>query len=210
MERFIACTEAFSAALIRAREMLDLFDALKLMKANQLVCDDALRAAWIQMVSSFDYHNHEVFAIEAAYRHANSIAAKRIAVPLEILAIKSDDDRQIFFDQHYRESISYKSFVSYDKILEAAACFTDGPAAKIVADFNSADGENMSGETIKSTLNSIWNRRNRIAHEADINPTMAGVELWPIYRDDVAFSISFVERLAQSVKMAIAHVSPQI
>lgn len=205
MERFRPCTSAFSSALERAREMLTLFDALKLMKAPPSVCNDALRAAWIQLVSSFDYHNHEVFAVEAAFRHSNSKAAKKIAVSLQVLAVQNPEERQQLFQQQYRETISYKSFVSYDKILEAVSCFSEKGHEKIPMEFNALTGENMSGDVIKGTINSIWQRRNKIAHEADINPAMAGIELWPIYRDDVSFAIDFVERLAKAVQNVVAH-----
>ena len=54
------------------------------------------------------------------------------------------------------------------------------------------EGERRAPEHIKGQLKSVWKRRNQIAHEADVNPALAGVSLWPIDKIDTEITIDFI------------------
>lgn len=204
MERFAKCSLAFGAATSRSRDTLKLYDALKLIGATDVTCDDALRSAWIQSVSSFDFFLHEIVATEAVFRSKNRLATRNISLPLEATIIEDDIDRHIAIETHIRLGNSYKAFVAPSKLAEVLACFTSDPWEKIVKEFNAATGENNTTKQLKETLGNIWDRRNKIAHEADINPTLSGVELWPMFRVDVNFTIDFIIKLATCIPEVIS------
>lgn len=42
-------------------------------------------------------------------------------------------------------------------------------------------------------------------HEADVNPNYGGVELWPIYSEDVAESVRFLRELGEAISRAVTN-----
>lgn len=52
---------------------------------------------------------------------------------------------------------------------------------------------------VKQQLNSIVDRRNKIAHEADINPTFNIGDRWSIDEKLVDDAVNFLERLVESI-----------
>lgn len=53
-------------------------------------------------------------------------------------------------------------------------------------------------QDIKQRLNLIIDRRNKIAHEADINPTFPG-DRWPIDEALVDEAINFIKQIAETI-----------
>ncbi len=58
---------------------------------------------------------------------------------------------------------------------------------------------NKSAKDIKQQLNSIVDRRNKIAHEADIDPTFNIGDRWNIDELLVGDAIDFIEILVESI-----------
>jgi len=54
-------------------------------------------------------------------------------------------------------------------------------------------------EDIKNELSSIVDRRNKIAHEADINPTYTIGQRWLIDESLVNNAVDFIEQVVESV-----------
>jgi hypothetical protein len=69
-----------------------------------------------------------------------------------------------------------------------------------------AEAERRSAEDIKGQLKTIWKRRNQIAHEADVNPALAGVSLWPIDKTDTEITIRFIAALGAHLSKVISEV----
>ncbi|MCY1376586.1 hypothetical protein D9M69_640890 [compost metagenome] len=67
-----------------------------------------------------------------------------------------------------------------------------------------AEGERRTSEAIKGQLRTVWKRRNQIAHEADVNPTLAGVSLWPIDKEDTEITIGFVRSVGVHIPRVIS------
>ncbi len=55
---------------------------------------------------------------------------------------------------------------------------------------------------IKNNLQLVVQRRNKIAHEADIDPSYPGVR-WPITSADVTFATDFVERICETIHQIV-------
>lgn len=55
---------------------------------------------------------------------------------------------------------------------------------------------------IKSNLQLVVQRRNKIAHEADIDPSYPGVR-WPITPTDVTAATDFIERVCEAIHQIV-------
>lgn len=194
MERFDDATATFVHAMDRARQMISLFDALSALRPREPANDDALRSAYFLAVSSFDFFAHELAAIEAKHRFANGLKTRNIHLPMEVMTISDGSARIATAEAHVRRSNSFKAFVDPGKLAEVLSCYSPKPWDNMVARINAGltEAERRPADDIKGQLKNIWKRRNQIAHEADINPTLAGVALWPIDKMDAEITIQFI------------------
>lgn len=197
MERFTDATATFEHAIERARQMVALFDALTALRPHEPANDDALRSAYFFAVSSFDFFAHELAAVEAKHRFVNSLRTRNIHLPMEVMTIADSETRIATAETHVRYANSYKAFVDPGKLAELLSCYCLRPWDKLALLINSGlpEFERRSAEDFKGQLKSIWKRRNQIAHEADVNPTLAGVSLWPIDKVDTEITIDFISSI---------------
>jgi len=113
---------------------------------------------------------------------------RKLYVPFKV-SITDPSDVESIIENHIRETNSYKSFVDPGKFAEAMGCFVDSPWEQIAAELE------QDPKMLKQRVRAIYRWRNRIAHEADINPVFAGVELWPISKEDVVDAIDDLEKI---------------
>lgn len=201
MDARTAAEEAFRKALLRARALCDLQEYLERNHTAALYVDDMLRAAVVMTVSAFDYLVHEVYRVEAVICFRERRLVPRIELPLSVIHA-SDRDIESLVGEYVREKNSYKTFVDPGKFAEAISVFVDDPWDKIASELG------VSSRVAKTRLRAIYRWRNRIAHEADINPEYAGAELWPIVRDDVRDAINEVESLGQCLLSVMRQIQP--
>lgn len=175
--------------------MVRLYDALVALRPREPANDDALRSAYFQTVSSFDFFAHELAAVEAKHRFTNGIRTRNIALPMEIMTIGNQEDRIVAAENHLRQANSYKAFVDPAKLAEILSCYCDNPWPKLCTFFNEETETPRAVDELKGRLKSIWNRRNQIAHSADVNPALAGIGLWPIDKEDTEMTITFIRQL---------------
>ncbi|MBC2859393.1 HEPN domain-containing protein [Stappia sp. 28M-7] len=206
MVRFSDATATFEHAISRAREMVNLYDALNAIRPNTAANDDALRSAYIQAVSSFDFFAHEAVAIESRYRFHQNILTRNISIPMNIITILDEEERIRATEAELRRSNSFKSFVDPSKLAEILSCFCQDPWTIIEIQFNSdkPQEQHLSSKNLKGQLKSIWARRNKIAHEADVDPTLSGIRLWPIDRYDTEMSIDFLLEIGKIIPLVIS------
>ena len=60
----------------------------------------------------------------------------------------------------------------------------------------------LDAEQVKAQLKLVVDRRNKIAHEADIDPSYPGVR-WPINEQDTESAVSFIERVGEAIHKVI-------
>jgi RiboL-PSP-HEPN len=99
-----------------------------------------------------------------------------------------------WLESEIRERLGYQSFQQADKIAEAIRYISDKKLWDEVA-----IQMNKSAKDIKQQLNSIVDRRNKIAHEADIDPTFNIGSRWNIDELLVGDAVDFIERLVESI-----------
>jgi hypothetical protein len=99
-----------------------------------------------------------------------------------------------WLENEIRERLGYQSFQQADKIAEAIRYISDKKLWDEVA-----TKINKSAKDIKQQLNSIVDRRNKIAHEADIDPTYNIGNRWNINELDVSDAVDFIEQIVESI-----------
>jgi hypothetical protein len=210
MERFQEAVVTFQHALDRAKQMVRLYDALSALRQSDPANDDALRSAYILAVSSFDFFAHELAALEAKHRFKSALQTRNISLPMEIMTIPDAEERLTAAENQVRQSNSYKAFVDPGKLSEMLSCYCSKPWQKICERMNANKSaeEQRTEEQMKGQLKSIWKRRNQIAHEADVNPTLAGVSLWPIDKADTELTIVFISEIGMKIPNVISEVLP--
>jgi len=211
MERFGDAIRTFEHAIGRARQLINLYDALYALRRDDPANDDALRSAYFQAVSSFDFFVHEVSLIEAVHRFQNGITTRNISLPMELMTITDAEDRLNAASAHIRKNNSYRAFVDPAKLAELLSCYCEKPWQKMIDRINEGkDAAYLSEEQgVKGQLRSIWKRRNQIAHEADVNPTLAGITLWPIDKPDTEMTITFIAMLGEHLPHIISEPLPE-
>ena len=98
-----------------------------------------------------------------------------------------------WLDDEIRNRHSWQSFQRPDKITEAIHLISD---VKLWEEI----GKKMEKDTndVKTRLNLIIDRRNCIAHEADIDPSYPDSR-WPINESMVDESIDFIEKVSEAI-----------
>lgn len=210
MQRFDDATATFDHAIDRAGQMIALYDALTAIRPGQSANDDALRSAYFLAVSSFDFYAHELAAVEAKHRFSAGLRTRNISLPMHLMTIPDDATRIAAAESCVRQSNSYKAFVDPAKLADLLSCYCEKPWDKIANAVNNAapPTEQRSAEHMRGQLKSIWKRRNQIAHEADVNPALAGVSLWPIDKADTGLTISFLSMIGGVLPSVIATALP--
>ena len=99
-----------------------------------------------------------------------------------------------WLESEIRQRLSYQSFQQPDKIADALRLISD----KKLWDEVSERFERPAKE-VKQQLIAIVDRRNKIAHEADIDPTFNIGNRWSIDEDLVTGAVDFIEQLVEGI-----------
>lgn len=99
-----------------------------------------------------------------------------------------------WLETEIREQLGYQSFQQADKIAAAVRYISDKKLWEEVATLM-----DRSARDIKQQLGSIVDRRNKIAHEADIDPSLGIGARWEIDGLLVSNAVDFVEQLVESI-----------
>ncbi|MGK7955036.1 MAG: HEPN domain-containing protein [Crocosphaera sp.] len=100
----------------------------------------------------------------------------------------------VWLEAEIRESLGYQSFQQPKKIADAIRLISDKKLWDEVA-----NNMNKSAADIKQQLTLIVDRRNKIAHEADINPTYNIGDRWPIDEILVGETVAFIEDVVENI-----------
>lgn len=99
-----------------------------------------------------------------------------------------------WLEDEIRERLGYQSFQQADKIADAIRYISDKKLWDEVATKMSKPAKD-----IKQQLNSVVDRRNKIAHEADIDPTFNIGNRWYIDEILVGDAVDFIEQVVESI-----------
>lgn len=184
---------AFDESMRRVSDLHALHQSLAQIVTNALDLSDLLRAEIVLAVSAFDFFVHEVTRLGMLECHDNdrekTDAFRRFRVPLEVAA---GLNRQVL-DNEIREKHGYLSFQHPDKVADAVRLFS---RVELWSTVGQEIG--MTAKDLKSALTLIIDRRNKIAHEADLDPSYPG-QRWPIDRIQVEYTREIIEKIARAI-----------
>lgn len=186
----------FGAGIVRARAMPALYRHLSVTAPGAMSCSDLLRTAVVVASSAFDLLNHQAFRAAVIHKVEQGSNTLSVTVPAHVLH-QPIEDALLIIDGEVARSIAHRSFLQPDKISEL---FTP-----ILPSFwcSVARHGARSESDIKDRLRLIGGLRNRIVHESDINPDLAGISEWPIYVSDVEDAITFYHEVGQQIVTAL-------
>ena len=193
-----AAIDQFRRNIQRVRNLGAIYQALSAQTTQALDLSDLLRSELAMAVSALDHYIHELVRLGMleAYQgnRVQTDAFLRFQITLSgALEAVNAQGNDGWLEDQIRTSHSYRSFQTPDNIADAVRIVSDVQLWDSVATQMGAPPQN-----IRAQLRLIVNRRNQIAHEADIDPSLGG-RLWPIDLTGADEAVTFTERLAEAI-----------
>ena len=193
-------------------ERCELFAALHAYLTSHVTAalqpDELLRAEWASRVSALDLYIHELVAqnmlrIFDGHRSACPGFAKLQVSSdalMRIQAAASPAHRSTAFDLEVRTQLSRRTFQYPDDIAEAVRLISPCKLWNDVALKLGATTATLTvaTESLKKRLSLIVDRRNKIVHEGDLQPTVPRT-LWPISKSDISDVAKFINEIVSAI-----------
>jgi hypothetical protein len=185
--------DQFRISISRVRDLIAVHNSVQVISTPALDLSDILRAALVLSVSALDYYVHEVVRLGMLEVYQGSRpeppAFSRFQITLD--TARSLDN---LLEDEIRQRHSYKSFQQPGNIAEAIRLISDKKLWEEVG-----NAMNRPARDIKDGLSLIVERRNQIAHEADINPYLGLGDRYIINEEDVNDAVDFIEQVVESI-----------
>jgi hypothetical protein len=186
----------FLANLQRARDIAALQSALSAQTIPALDLTDLLRASLVLQVSALDALAHEIVHYGMLEAHTGArprtTAFDAFGVTLADLQ-RASAGQAGWLEDAIRRAIGWRTYQQPDKISEAIALVSP---VKLWDEVGKSLGRPAAD--IRRQLTAIVDRRNKIAHEADLDPSFPGTR-WPISPSDVTDSAVFLEGVGRAI-----------
>lgn len=192
--------DLFRISIARVRDLIAVHNSLKAQASSVLDFSDMLRAALVLAVSALDYYIHEVVRIGMLEIHRGqrpeppAFSGFQISLGNARAGINAGQNIDSWLEDEIRQRHSYKSFQQPNAIADAVRLICDKKLWEEVS-------MNMGSpaKDIKQQLSRIVDRRNKIAHEADIDPSYPIGDRWPIDELLVNEAVDFLEQVVESI-----------
>lgn len=185
----------FNNRIQEIKDLTSTIDHIDGMTTTALDISDLYRSQIVLTVSALDHFIHE-FVLEEMMETYNG---RRIPAPafnkfpIPISTVQGSVPSNNIISSHIRQKHSWLSFQDPDKIVDAIRLISDLKLWEEVAPSFS-----LSAGDTKAQLKLIVDRRNKIAHESDLDPSNPGVK-WPISTTDVRNLIDFIEKVGNEI-----------
>jgi len=188
-----AAFDAFQVSMQRTRSLHELHASLSKQFTSVVDLSDLLRSEIVLAVSAFDFFIHELTRLGMLECHlgkrVKTSAFNRFQLPMHVATSMSESS----LDVEIRVRHGYLSFQQPDKVADAIRLFSDVELWNKVGDECRA-----SGKELKDALSLIVDRRNKIAHEADLDPSYPA-QHWPIDRGLVEYIFDFIDKIVCAI-----------
>lgn len=175
--------------------------------------EEFLRAEWVARLSALDLYVHELVAqnMVAVFEGTRppSPGYLRFHVSTETLTrihtAPTQLDAVAAFDLEVRDQLSYSTFQDAEKIAEAIRLYSSVELWNEVALHLGATQATKSAEakSLKKSLSLVVRRRNRIAHEGDLQPSPPRAPV-PISSMDLRYVEDLIERIVRAIDVVAA------
>ena len=192
--------QQFRENIERVRAIGGLYEALDQLTTPVLDASDLLRTQIVLAVSSLDHFIHEIvrFGMLEVYdgKRPPTDTFRRFQVTMgAAMTGLAGSSTSTWFETEIREKHGYLAFQHPDKIADAVRLFSSCELWPSVA-----SQLGLTVQDVKTELRLIVERRNKIAHEADLDPSYSGIGIrWPIFRNDSAHAVDFIQDLCEAI-----------
>ena len=190
--------DLFRANLERVRSIHGLYLNFSGAVTSIVDLSDILRAEIVLIVSALDHFIHEltrrgmmeIWRGKRATTPAYSRYRVSMGIASQLVAATGID---YHLEMEIRNQHSFAAFQQPERIAEAVRLFSSIELWNEVGSMLREDPR-----AITSQLKLIVDRRNKIAHEADVDPSYPG-QRWPIDRKDVEDALAFIEKIGDAI-----------
>ena len=168
--------------------------------------DELLRAELVLAVSAIDCYIHDVVRIgmtrcfSAVGGEPNAYLNFGVSLGLakRIVAEASEPVRLALVEEEIRRLHGFRTFQNAENISQALALI----GVKSIWD-KVGISLSISSSDVRTRLDIIVDRRNRIAHESDIDPIMGIGMKYPIDHPMVQQAVDFLERIVKAIHSTV-------
>lgn len=191
----------FRSNIERVRAVGGLYEGISNLTTSAIDTTDLLRYQIVMAVSALDHYIHEVTRLgmlEVFNKErplTDAFCSFKIPIDAYMVGLANPKEGS-WFETEIREKHSYLTFQRPEKIADAIKLFSSCELWKDVA-----SKLDMTVKDVKAHIDLIIDRRNKIAHEADLNPTYG--THWPISIVDTTNAINFIEKICETIHSEI-------
>jgi hypothetical protein len=195
----VAAIDHFSSNIAYVDNLLALARSIDTTTTAALDVGDVQRAAIVMAVSAMDHYVHER-AREGMHEVLVGVRPEtpsfgRFSVSMStLLDARRDPGSIAWLDQAIRDQHGHRPFMKTNDIADAMRLISGDPLWPRVA-----LSLGSSPEAVKAQIRTIVDRRNKIAHEADLDLTQPGTR-WPISDSLATAAVSYVRRVVDAIE----------
>lgn len=190
--------QQFRLNIERVRGLGGLYVALSRLTTPVVDTTDILRAQIVLAVSALDYYVHELTRLgmievfNGLRPPTNAFHRFQVTIEAAMLGLTTSGGSS-WFEEEIREKHGYLAFQYPDKLADAIRLFSPCELWPSIA-----SRFELPVQDVKNRLHLIVERRNKIAHEADLDPSYPGTR-WPISHSDAENTVKFIEDLCEQI-----------
>lgn len=177
-----------------------------------LPAEELLRAEWVARVSALDLYVHELVAqrmllvFDGLLPRTSQFLAFQLSLETieRIRGATSSPAASAAFDLEVRRQLAFVTFQDPEKIADGVRLCSSVELWNAIALHQGATPADKTtrAKQLRTQLRAIVDRRNKIAHEGDMQPTVP-VTPWPINQADLAQVASFIEQIVTSMEACV-------
>lgn len=197
-----AALDQFRSNIARVRHIASLYAHFSSMTTPALDLSDILRAEFVMAVSALDHYVHELTRlgmleiVQGARPQTAAFLRFQISLNSTLQAV-TPGAGTAWFDTEIRTKHGYLAFQQPDKVADAMRLIS---SIELWNTLSTHMG--IPASDLKTRLELIVQRRNKIAHEADIDPSYPGV-CWPITAADLIGVTDFIDNLCEAIHIVV-------
>jgi hypothetical protein len=164
--------------------------------------DELLRAELVLAVGALDCYVHDLvrigmgLAFKSGKGEPNAYLNLGVSLDFvkKLLSAASENDRLHLFEQEIRRIQGFRTFQTAENISQALSLI----GIKAIWD-KVANILGMNSVDVRTQLNLVIDRRNRIAHESDVDPSLGIGNKYPIDCSLVDKAVGFLDSVAHAI-----------
>lgn len=175
---------------------------------SAISADELLRAEWVAHVSALDLYVHELVAqnmlkiFDGSRKKCLGFSKFQCSSEtlLRIRNAATTMEGLAAFDLEVRNKLGRVTYQYPEDIADGVRLVSDCELWNEIALSHGAIASTKSAEAkaLKKSLTLIVERRNKIVHEGDLQPSIPRSP-WSISRSDVSYAANFIERLVRAI-----------